>query len=285
RPSITVAFSSPIRPTPRPCRGSPRLLRRGRPSPSRRPPRRSPTTRRRPSRKPTSSLDMACRIARSSASWPSRAGSPRTSLSGGAADRSARRLRVLRRAGGGPGPAASTGLPVAGRLRGPVDSAWSGRFRIRGPRAGAAIGDPGKDAARDVRAGATFEAGRSGGGGRQPVRGRATVLQPRRGARTRADRRDGGASGRAGSLGNAGRGFAPGDLSRIPQGRRAAAFRGGLRNALQPRDRIQGDGSLGRGDRRVSAREQGAGAHGRVLQPSRALLPGKGNAAAGDQVV
>ena len=55
----------------------------------------------------------------------------------------------------------------------------------------------------------------------------------------------------------AGRGVARGDLPRVQEGRRAAALGRGLRDALQPRDRLQGDGPRRRGDRRVPAREQG----------------------------
>ncbi len=73
-----------------------------------------------------------------------------------------------------------------------------------------------------------------------------------------------------GDLDAAGRGLARGDLPRVQEGRRAAALGRGLRDALQPRHRLQGDGPRRRGDRRVPAREQGPRPDRRVLQHARA---------------
>ncbi len=91
--------------------------------------------------------------------------------------------------------------------------------------------------------------------------------------------------GRRGARGATHRSRSRPDIPRVPQGRREAARRRGLRHALQPGDRLQGDGASRRGHRRVPARGQRRGPKPRVLQHARPVLHGEGHARHRDQMV
>ena len=114
---------------------------------------------------------------------------------------------------------------------------------------------------------------------RGAVRGRREFLRPRRGARVGvAGRGRGGPARRGGAVSRR-------DLQGVQEGRRTAARQRGLRHPLQPRHRLQGDGTHRRGDRRISARLEGFEARRGMRIDARPLLPGERNAAARDQVV
>ena len=85
--------------------------------------------------------------------------------------------------------------------------------------------------------------------------------------------------------GERGRRSAGGDLPRVQERRRAAAVARGLRDALQPRHRLQGDVAHGRSHQRVpESREEPAVRRGMLLD-ARTLLPREGPSPACDQVV
>ena len=128
-----------------------------------------------------------------------------------------------------------------------------GRLRVRLLR-GARFALAGRDAeGRGRRAG-----GAADSGPRASTRRASSPTSRNSSTSPASSRRRCGGSAGAGAPARRGRGRGParGDLPGVQEGRRAAALARGLRDALQPRDRLQGDVPDGRGDQRVPARRK-----------------------------